>query len=182
MRGLLGRRTGHGRGDQRRPDARSGSAPRPDVLAVERHRLELRSTSESKALPEWLFHQLGAPASEQIRPTIWESPAPKFMMGGSEEDKFDHPTQKPLELMRRPIVNHTKRGEWIYDPFLGSGTTLMAAERAGRLCCGLRRRGRPFSFARRAPSSVHRSDRRPGHRGDPLGWFGDAQRSGDIDV
>ena len=58
-------------------------------------------------------------------------------MGGSEEDKFDHPTQKPLELMRRPIVNHTKRGEWIYDPFLGSGTTLMAAERAGRLCCGL---------------------------------------------
>jgi DNA modification methylase len=80
---------------------------------------------------------LGAPASEQIRPTIWESPAPKFIMGGSEKDKFDHPTQKPLELMRRPIVNHTKRGEWIYDPFLGSGTTLMAAERAGRLCCGL---------------------------------------------
>ena len=35
--------------------------------------------------------------------------------------KFDHPTQKPLELMRRPILNHTKRGEVVYDAFLGSG-------------------------------------------------------------
>ena len=39
--------------------------------------------------------------------------------------------------MRRPIVNHTKRGELVYDPFLGSGTTLMAAELSGRVCCGL---------------------------------------------
>src|SRR5579862_9866777 len=38
--------------------------------------------------------------------TIWESPSPKFIMGGSDEDKFDHPTQKPIELMRRPILNH----------------------------------------------------------------------------
>ena len=58
-------------------------------------------------------------------------------MGGSDEDKFDHPTQKPLELMRRPIVNHTQRGESVYDPFLGSGTTLMAAELTGRVCYGL---------------------------------------------
>jgi len=59
-------------------------------------------------------------------------------MGGSGEDKFDHPTQKPVELMRRPIVNHTKRGECVYDPFLGSGTTLMAAEVTGRVCYGLK--------------------------------------------
>src|SRR5579864_1256840 len=58
-------------------------------------------------------------------------------MGGSGEDKFDHPTQKPLELMRRPILNHTRRGELIYDPFLGSGTSLMAAETTGRICHGL---------------------------------------------
>ena len=69
--------------------------------------------------------------------TIWDSPSPKFVMGGSDEDKFDHPTQKPVELMRRPILNHTKRGEWVYDPFLGSGTTLAAAEWTGRVCCGL---------------------------------------------
>jgi DNA modification methylase len=69
--------------------------------------------------------------------TIWASPSPKFIMGGSDETKFDHPTQKPVELMRRPILNHTKRGELVYDPFLGSGTTLAAAEATERACCGL---------------------------------------------
>jgi DNA modification methylase len=58
-------------------------------------------------------------------------------MGGSEEEKFDHPTQKPVELMRRPILNHTKPGESVYDPFLGSGTTLAAAEVSKRVCYGL---------------------------------------------
>ncbi len=58
-------------------------------------------------------------------------------MGGSDEEKFDHPTQKPISLMRRPILNHTKRGEGVYDPFLGSGTTLAAAELAERVCYGI---------------------------------------------
>ncbi len=39
--------------------------------------------------------------------------------------------------MRRPILNHTKRGEVVYDAFLGSGTTLAAAESTGRVCYGL---------------------------------------------
>jgi DNA modification methylase len=69
--------------------------------------------------------------------TIWASPSPKFIMGGSEEEKFDHPTQKPVELMRKPILNHTKPGELVYEPFLGSGTTLAAAEGAQRVCYGL---------------------------------------------
>jgi DNA modification methylase len=58
-------------------------------------------------------------------------------MGGSDETKFDHPTQKPVDLMRRPILNHLKRGEAVYDPFLGSGTTLAAAELTERVCLGL---------------------------------------------
>ena len=69
--------------------------------------------------------------------TIWDSPSPKFIMGSSEEDKYDHPTQKPVELMRRPILNHTKRGELVYEPFLGSGTTLAAAELTERVCYGI---------------------------------------------
>jgi DNA modification methylase len=69
--------------------------------------------------------------------TVWDSASPKFIMGGSDEQKFDHPTQKPCELMRRPILNHTKRGELVYEPFLGSGTTLAAAELTERVCCGL---------------------------------------------
>ena len=58
-------------------------------------------------------------------------------MGGSKEEKFDHPTQKPVELMRRPILNHTKSGELVYEPFLGTGTTLAAAEITGRVCYGI---------------------------------------------
>jgi DNA modification methylase len=69
--------------------------------------------------------------------TIWDSPSPKFIMGGSDEQKFDHPTQKPCELMRRPILNHTHPGELVYEPFLGSGTTLAAAEITGRVCYGM---------------------------------------------
>jgi DNA modification methylase len=39
--------------------------------------------------------------------------------------------------MRRPILNHTRRGELVYEPFLGSGTTLAAAELTERICCGM---------------------------------------------
>ena len=58
-------------------------------------------------------------------------------MGGSDEEKHDHPTQKPVDLMRRPLLNHLKRGEAAYDPFLGSGTTLAAADLTERVCYGI---------------------------------------------
>jgi DNA modification methylase len=58
-------------------------------------------------------------------------------MGGSGEEKHDHPTQKPVDLMRRPLLNHLKRSEAVYDPFLGSGTTLAAAELTERVCYGI---------------------------------------------
>jgi DNA modification methylase len=89
--------------------------------------------------PCWYVRKKNAPwygkAGENS--TIWDSASPKFIMGGSDEEKFDHPTQKPVELMRRPILNHTRRGELVYDPFLGSGTTLAAAELTARVCYGL---------------------------------------------
>jgi len=47
-----------------------------------------------------------------------------------------HPTQKPIELMARAIKNSTSHGQIVYDPFLGSGTTLIAAHRLGRVCYG----------------------------------------------
>jgi DNA modification methylase len=39
--------------------------------------------------------------------------------------------------MRRPILNNSRPGQLIYDPFLGTGTSLIAAEMSGRICCGL---------------------------------------------
>jgi len=89
--------------------------------------------------PCWYVRRKNAPwyGKPGENSTIWESPSPKFIMGGSDEQKFDHPTQKPVALMRRPILNHTVRGELVYEPFLGSGTTLAAAELTGRACCGI---------------------------------------------
>src|SRR5207237_276453 len=43
----------------------------------------------------------------------------------------------PVECMRRPIVNNSRPGQAIYDPFLGSGTSLIAAEMTGRICYGV---------------------------------------------
>jgi DNA modification methylase len=89
--------------------------------------------------PCWYVRKKNAPwygkAGENS--TVWDSASPKFIMGGSDEQKFDHPTQKPVELIRRPLLNHTKRGEGVYDAFLGSGTTLAAAELTERVCYGL---------------------------------------------
>src|SRR5579862_2452910 len=79
--------------------------------------------------PVWYVRKKNAPwfGKPGEHSTIWNSPSPKFIMGGSGEEKFDHPTQKPVGLMRRPILNHTKHGELVYEPFLRSGTTLAAA-------------------------------------------------------
>lgn len=48
-----------------------------------------------------------------------------------------HPTQKPVELFARPINNHTREGEIVYEPFSGSGPQFIAAEQLGRRCYGL---------------------------------------------
>lgn len=59
--------------------------------------------------------------------TVWEV---------ARETNMDHPTQKPVELALRALQNSTKPGEIVYDPFLGSGTTLIGAEASGRRCYG----------------------------------------------
>ena len=50
-----------------------------------------------------------------------------------------HPTQKPLELSLRPIEYHTEVGDICYEPFLGSGTQLIAAEKLSRTCYAMDR-------------------------------------------
>ena len=64
------------------------------------------------------------PASER---TIWQ-----LDQQGSSMNI--HPTQKPLELFLRPVEFHTEPGDICYEPFLGSGTQLIAAEKLGRAC------------------------------------------------
>jgi DNA modification methylase len=87
--------------------------------------------------PCWVVRKAGAKVpfrGSRDQGTIWRVPSPKMIMGGSTEAKQDHPTQKPLLLVETPIRNHLKPGEAVYEPFCGSGTALIAAERTGARC------------------------------------------------
>lgn len=65
--------------------------------------------------------------------TLWEIKN-NNPFGGGNEEKVGHGTQKPVECMERPIRNNSKIGDNIFDPFGGSGTTLIAAEKTKRNC------------------------------------------------
>jgi len=56
---------------------------------------------------------------------------------GPEDAATVHGTQKPVECMRRPILNNSARGDLVYEPFAGSGTTVIAAESVGRRCLAM---------------------------------------------
>lgn len=64
---------------------------------------------------------------------IWRVPSLK----GSSKEKCGHPTQKPVDLIERIIRSNSNPGEWIVDPFLGSGTTAVVAEKWGREWTGI---------------------------------------------
>src|SRR4051795_6465382 len=74
---------------------------------------------------------------DRTQSTVWQLANLNPFGGSSEEPVTGHGTQKPVELMRRPILNHTETGDLVYDPFLGSGTTLIAAETTERTCVGM---------------------------------------------
>ena len=74
---------------------------------------------------------------DRTQTTVWEVANCNPFGNQKREQSWGHGTQKPVECMRRPIVNNSRPGEAIYDPFLGSGTSLIAAEMTGRVCAGL---------------------------------------------
>jgi len=54
-----------------------------------------------------------------------------------ENELTGHGTQKPVECMRRPILHHTRSGDAVFDPFAGSGSTIIAAEQVHRRCLAM---------------------------------------------
>jgi DNA modification methylase len=70
-------------------------------------------------------------AGDRKQTTLWQ-------IANKDQDAATvHGTQKPVECMRRPILNNSSPGQAVYEPFMGSGTTLIAAETTGRLCYGV---------------------------------------------
>lgn len=91
--------------------------------------------------PCWYVVRKGRPShwrGDRTQSTLWEVANLNPFGGHAEEETATgHGTQKPVELMRRPILNHTERAEHVYDPFLGSGTMLIAATLQTGICYGL---------------------------------------------
>ena len=71
------------------------------------------------------------------RTNVWEYPGISTMRAGRLEELALHPTVKPTALVADAIKDCSRRGGIVLDPFLGSGTTLIAAERTGRRAHGL---------------------------------------------
>ena len=67
-------------------------------------------------------------SGDRKQTTLWSIPS------GAQDSETVHGTQKPVECMRRPILNNSSPGQVVYEPFLGSGTTLIASETTGRIC------------------------------------------------
>ena len=68
---------------------------------------------------------------DRTQTTLWT------IGSGGQDAATKHSTQKPVECMRRPMLNNSSPGQAIYEPFLGSGTTLIAAQSCGRVCLGI---------------------------------------------
>ncbi len=67
-------------------------------------------------------------SGDRKQTTLWQ------IASRAQDAETVHGTQKPVECMRRPMENNSSPGQAIYEPFSGSGTTVIAAEQSGRSC------------------------------------------------
>jgi DNA modification methylase len=75
----------------------------------------------------------------RCRSNVWEYPSTRTVSRRSEEGNLSaaHPTTKPVGMVVDALLDCSARGDIVLDSFLGSGTTLLAAERVGRVCYGI---------------------------------------------
>jgi DNA modification methylase len=111
---------------------RQGFAIRAQIIWAKERLVIGRGDYQWQHEPCWYaVRKKGNWTGDRKQTTLWNIPS-----GGQDTDTV-HGTQKPVECMRRPMLNNSKAGDLIYEPFLGSGTTLIAAEATGRACYAL---------------------------------------------
>jgi DNA modification methylase len=118
----------------------AGFELRAQIIWAKQHFALSRGAYHWQHEPCWYAVRKGGRSywrGDRTQSTVWQVANLNPFGGNHEESPTGHATQKPVDLMRRPILNHTERGEAVYDPFLGSGTTLIAAEMTERICYGL---------------------------------------------
>jgi hypothetical protein len=71
------------------------------------------------------------------RTNVWSYPGVNTFRPGRMEELRAHPTAKPVAMVKDALLDVSRRGDIVLDPFLGAGATLMAAEASGRIVRGL---------------------------------------------
>lgn len=109
-------------------------AKTPGMGSFYRHAHELVVVSKKGKAPHQNNIQLGK--FGRSRTTVWShAGAGVFLKSGEDSDLVSgHPTPKPTRLVVDALMDASSRGDIVVDPFCGSGTTLIAAERLGRRC------------------------------------------------
>jgi DNA modification methylase len=111
---------------------RTGFAIRSQIIWAKERLVIGRGDYHWRHEPCWYaVRKKGNWTGDRKQTTLWE------IGSGNQDAETVHGTQKPVECMRRPILNNSIPGDAVYEPFLGSGTTLIAAESTGRLCLAM---------------------------------------------
>ena len=76
-------------------------------------------------------------ANGRYRTNVWEYPGASARGSDARKGLMLHPTVKPTAMLEDTVLDLTDRGDMVMDPFLGSGSTLIAAEKTGRICRGI---------------------------------------------
>ncbi len=119
--------------------ATTGFDIRAQIIWVKPHYALSRSGYHHQHEPAFYAVRRGGAAHWQgsrTQSTVWTVPnlnAFGGAKGGGEDARTAHSTQKPVRLYEIPILNHTVPGDAIYDPFVGSGTAVIAAHKTGRV-------------------------------------------------
>lgn len=108
---------------------------RQSIIWKKHHLVLGRSNYHWQHEPCWYAVKKGAKSSwkgDRKQTTVWDCNSPNQSAGEKKDDRTKHPTQKPVDLYVRSIMHHTNEGEYVYDPFAGSGTLMIACEKSGR--------------------------------------------------
>jgi site-specific DNA-methyltransferase (adenine-specific) len=92
----------------------------------------LWAAKNEKSKHRFNYQEMKKVTGKQMK-TVWTMTAP----GGAEKAHGKHPTQKPVALIERCLLASTNAGDLVLDPFLGGGTTAVAALRLQRQCVGI---------------------------------------------
>ena len=118
----------------------AGFKIRSQVIWVKAHFALSRGDYHWGHEPAWYaVRGTGHWRGDRRQTTVWEIPNLNPFGGarGPDNAVTGHGTQKPVRLFEIPILNHTVAGDAVYDPFSGSGTAIIAAEKLGRACLAM---------------------------------------------